>query len=74
MKKIYNHLNILLWVFIGVFIGSSIYKYYDYKTHIDLYAMTSAPWYLSIQISAILTIIIEVVILLSMWIIKKKMK
>ena len=74
MKKTYNNLNILLWVFIGVFIGSSIYKYYDYKTHIDLYAMTSAPWYLSIQINAIFTFIIEAVILLSMWIIKKKMK
>ena len=74
MRKIYNNLNILLWVFIGVFIGSSIDKYYDYKTHINLYAMTSAPWYLSIQINAIFTLIIEVVILLSMWIIKKKMK
>ena len=74
MKKIYNNLNILLWVFIGVFIGSSIYKYYDYKTHLDLYAMTSAPWYLSIQINAVFTLIIEVVILMSMWIIKKKMK
>ena len=36
MKKLYNILNILLWVFIGVFIGNSIYKYYDYRTHYDL--------------------------------------
>ena len=74
MRKIYNNLYILLWVFIGVYIGSSIYKYYDYKTHIDLYAMTSAPWYLSIQINAIFTFIIEAVIHMTMWIIKKKMK
>ncbi len=72
MKKIYSVLRIALWSFIGVFIGSSLYNWYDYKTHPDLYAMQSAPWYLSIEISAIFTIIVVIVIFTIMWIIKKK--
>lgn len=74
MKKIYNSLKIASWCFVGIFFGSSIYKYYDYTTHPDLYAMISAPWYLGIQINAILTIIVVAVILVVMWVIKKKMK
>lgn len=72
MKKLYNILKIILWSFIGVFIGSSLYKWYDYKVHPDLYAMQSAPWYLSIQISAVFTIVVVIVILIVMWIIRKK--
>lgn len=74
MKRVYNILKIVLWVSVGVFVGSSIYKYYDYKTHLDLYAMTSAPWYLSIEINALFTLIIIVVVSGLMWIVKKKMK
>ncbi len=72
MKKFYSILRILLWSFIGVFIGSSLFKWYDYKAHPDLYAMQSAPWYLSIEISAVFTIIVVIVILTVMWIIRKK--
>lgn len=71
MKHLYRILKILLWSVIGVFIGSSLYKWYDYKTHPDLYAMQSAPWYLSIEFSAVLTIIAVIIILLIMWMIKK---
>lgn len=74
MKKLYQILNILLWSFVGVFIGSSVYKYYDYKTHSDLYLVQSAPWYLSIQIQGIFTAIVVVIILIIMWFIKKKIK
>lgn len=73
MKKLYNVLKIMLWSFIGIFIGSSLYKWYDYKNHPDLYAMQSAPWYLSIEISAIFTLAVVSVILIIMWIIKRKM-
>lgn len=71
MKKLYIILRIVLWSFAGVFIGSSLFKWHDYKTHPDLYAMQSAPWYLSIEINAIFTIIVVIVILTVMWIIRK---
>ena len=74
MKKLHDILKILLWCFVGVFIGSSIYQYYDYKIHPGLYEMQSAPWYLSVEIRGIFTVIIAAVILIIMRIIKKKMK
>jgi hypothetical protein len=36
--------------------------------------MQSAPWYLSIEINAIFTLVIVVVILIIMLVVKKKMK
>ncbi len=74
MKKLYQILRILLWCLIGVFTGSSIYQYYDYTKHPDLYVLTSAPWYLSIQISGTITFIAVLLILCVMWVVKRKMK
>lgn len=74
MKNLYNILRIVMWSFIGVFIGYSGYKYYDYKKHPDLYAMQSAPWYLSIELYAVFTIIVVAIILIIMWSIRKKIK
>lgn len=74
MKKLNELLKMIMWCFIGVFVGSSIYQYYDYKSYPDLYAMQSAPWYLAIWIRGIFTVIIVVVILAAMWIIRKRMK
>lgn len=72
MKKLYHILKMVLWSFIGVFIGSSIFQYYDYKTHPDLYQWQSAPWYLIIEIRGIFTAVIVAAILIAMWIIRKK--
>jgi len=52
----------VLWSFVGVFIGGSLYKWYDYKAHPDFYSMQSAPLYLSIEINAIITIVVGAVI------------
>jgi hypothetical protein len=57
---------------VGNFIGSSIWKYYDYKKYTNLYEMQSAPWYLSIEINAIFTITCIIVILIAMKLIKNK--
>lgn len=74
MKKLYQILRTLLWCIIGVFIGDSIYQYYDYVKHPDLYVLTSAPWYLSIQISGMITFIAVLLVLCVMWVVKRKMK
>jgi hypothetical protein len=64
----------MLWCFVGTFIGTSLYKWYDYKKYPDLYVMQSAPWYLSIEINAIFTLAIVVAILIVMCVVKKKIK
>lgn len=74
MEKLHKLLKIAIWCVIGVFIGTSIYQYYDYYTHPGLYALTSAPWYLGIQIAGIFTVIIVSILLLVIWFIKKKNK
>lgn len=61
LKHISQILNIIMCVSFGVFIGHGIYVYWDFQAHPNLYAMQSAPWYTSIQIYGIITLIILLV-------------
>lgn len=72
MEKVYHVLKIAIGCVIGVFAGTSIYQCVDYSMHKDLYMRTSAPWYLSIQINALFTIIVGTILLVIMYILKKK--
>lgn len=72
MKNAYLFLKITIGCVIGVFVGTSIYQCVDYSMHKDLYMLTSAPWYLSIQINALFTIVIVTILLVIMYILKKK--
>ncbi len=74
MKKLYNTLKVALWCVVGVFAGTSVYQYIDYRQRPGLYALTSAPWYTSIQIDAIFTAAVVLLLLLAMQIVKRKMK
>ena len=74
MKKLYNTLKVALWCVVGVFIGMSIYQYIDYRQRPDLYALTSAPWYTSIRIGAVFTVVAVLLLLLAIQIVKRKMK
>ena len=53
--KINNFLNCLIGAFIGVFLARSVYTYWDYKTHPELYAMSSAPWYTTILLFGVVS-------------------
>ncbi|MCM1135417.1 MAG: hypothetical protein NC400_07550 [Clostridium sp.] len=57
-KKINQILNIVIGSFIGVFIGSGLYKYWHFKKYPDLYVMQSAPWYTSILVNGIFALIL----------------
>lgn len=57
-KKINQILNTVMGFFIGVFIGSGLYKYWHFQKYPDLYAMQSAPWYTSILINGLLTLVL----------------
>lgn len=74
MKQLYRFFYIALWCFIGVFLGSTLYQIYDYNAHPDLYALQSAPWYLSILVRGAMTVIVAALLLIGMAIVKKKMK
>ncbi len=71
MKRLNQFLNILIGAFVGVFIGHGIYVYWDFKTHPDLYAAWSAPWYTSILVYGAFTLVVVVVAVIAKIIIKK---
>ena len=72
MKKLYSVLNTILWCFVGVFIGRSIYTIYDYIRYRELYETYSAPWYTGILMSAVITAIIVALCLVAMYFVKRK--
>ena len=55
-------------------IGFSIYKLLDYKAHLDLYAMQSAPWYMSILVQGIVIVVVLVAAVLIKMIIRNKLR
>lgn len=74
LKKINSILNIIIGSSIGVFIGHGIYVCRDYKTHPDLYAMQSAPWYTSILVYGIFTIVVLIAGIMIKLIIRRRLK
>lgn len=74
MKKINIILNIFIAVFIGVFIGHGVYTVWEFKTHPELYVVQSAPWYTSILIYGVFTIILLLICIVIKVIINHKSK
>ena len=65
LERLNTILNCVIGSFIGVFIGYSLYRYFNYINYPDLYEMQSAPWYTSIQIYGLyvsLIVIIAIII------------
>lgn len=73
-KKIDRFLNIVMGSFIGVFLGYGGYEYVYYRTHPDLYAWDSAPWYTSIMVYGAVAVAAVVICLLGKLIIRKRMQ
>ena len=67
-------LNFIICTLVGAFIAEGIYKYWDYKTHPDLYAVSSAPWYTAIQIFGVVVASVVVVAIILKIIIRIKVK
>ena len=74
MKTLNWILNIIIGTIVGVFIGRGIYVFWDFKTHPDLYAMQSAPWYTSILVVGIETTVVLVIAIIIKLIIRQKLK
>ena len=73
-KKINQMLNIIMGSFIGVFIGSGLYKYWHFQKYPDLYVIQSAPWYTSILINGLLVLVLLAVCMIVKVILMKKME
>ena len=65
--------SIFLGCSIGVFLGSCVYRYWDFKAHPGFYAMQSAPWYVHLEVQGLCTAALAAILLASMGHIRKNM-
>lgn len=72
LKKLDQILNIIIGSSLGVFIGHGIYVLWHYKTHPGLYAMQSAPWYTSIVVYGIATLVVLAAAVIVKLVLRKK--
>jgi hypothetical protein len=66
--------NIIMGASIGGLIGRGIYVIWDFKTHPELYAVQSAPWYTSILVYGAFTLVVLLVCTVIKAMIKSKQK
>lgn len=71
LNKLNTILNYAISSFLGVFVGSSLFRYFHYKNKPGLYEIQSAPWYTGIQVNAIITVAIILVLIILKFAIKK---
>ncbi len=60
LKKARDFVKLFIGVDIATLIGKSLFIWWDYKNHPGFYAMQSAPWYVEIMASAIVTFVVAV--------------
>jgi len=66
-----NHLlTAVICAFIGAFVCHSLHLIVDYQVRPHLYALQSAPWYTTIIVNGLLTILIAGVI----WLVRRSLK
>lgn len=76
MKRAKRFLNIAISSTVGVYLGTWLFAWWDFHRNPDLYAMSSAPWYVQMIPATVIAgglILAEVLIfLLARWAIKGK--
>ena len=74
MKRLNTVLNTIIGAFVGVFIGRGAYVVWNFKTHPELYAIQSSPWYTGILVYGLFTIVVLLVCFVIKAIINHKQK
>ena len=71
MKKLNHILSIVMGSVIGAFVGKSLFIAWNFKTHPELYAMQSAPWYTSLVVDGAFTLLVVLICMVIKGIIRK---
>lgn len=74
LEKLNYILYIVIGSLIGVFIGQSLYDFWDYRARPGLYAMQSAPWYTGIFVRGIFTIAVLIVAVIIKLVVRSRLK
>ncbi len=72
MNRLYKALKAVLCCCLAAFAAFGIYTVADYRLDAVKYATDSAPWYLGIQIAAVLTAAAAVILLVAMAVVRRK--
>ncbi len=67
MNKLKSIINIIIAAFTGVLIGHGIYDFIDYRLNPEKYEFNSAPWYTSILVHGIFTVLLVSLCLVIKW-------
>lgn len=71
MKRANQILNTVIGVCVGIWIGHGLYTFWDFKSHPNVYAVQSAPWYTSVILYGVITAIVVATAFVIKWILKK---
>ena len=74
MKRLNQILNIVIGATLGVFAGDALFLYWDWRTHPELYAMNSAPWYTGLMVYGFVAAAAILISLIVKAIIRPKLK
>ena len=74
LEKLNYILNLVIGSLSGVFIGQSLYDFWDYRARPGLYAMQSAPWYTGIFVRGIFTIAVLIVAVIIKLVVRSRLK
>lgn len=70
--KLNQIVNIIMISFICQFIGSGFYKYWHFRKYPAFHAVQSTPWYISILIHGLFTLVILTICIIIKVILKKR--
>ena len=74
MKKLNHRLNIIIGSVLGAFVGRGLYVIQNFKTHPEIYAIQSAPWYTSILVDGAFILVVLLICIVIKIIIKNSNK
>lgn len=74
LRKLDIILSVIEVSFISIFIGHFLFRFIDYITHPEYYAVMSAPWYTSVILVGILSFCILLFVFISKWLIRRVLK
>lgn len=72
LKKLYTLLDLLAATAAGVYLGGSVWRWYDYTKHPQFYVSQSAPWYLSIEVNGLILLLFLLLLWLIRWFIRRR--